>query len=110
MYELLGICLVLAALLTINALASLLAATCWRLIARPARSWSARTRGQVLFAMRMVSPALASTAVVALLVPSYLAYEPHSTTEVVSKKLAALALISAGGLVFAVWRGVASWM
>jgi Peptidase family M48 len=110
MYELLGICLVLAALLTINALTSLLAAACWRLIARPASSWSARTRGQVLFSMRMVSPVVAATAVVGLLIPSYLAYEPHSTTEVVSKKLAALALVSAVGLVFAVWRGVASWL
>jgi Zn-dependent protease with chaperone function len=110
MYELLGICLVLAALLTINALASLTAAACWRLIARPARSWSARTRGQVLFAMRMIAPGIAATAVVVLLIPSYLAYEPHSTTEVVSKKLAALALVSAAGLGFAVWRGVASWL
>ena len=110
MYELLGICLVLAALLTINALASLAAAAGWRLLERPARRYSARTRAQILFLMRISPPALAIIAVVAFLVPSFLTYEPHSTTEVVSRKLAALALLSAAGVGLAVWRGVRSWL
>ena len=53
MYELLGICLVLAALLTINALASLLAAGSWRLCERPLRNRPARTRAEILFALRV---------------------------------------------------------
>ena len=110
MYELLGICLVLAALLTINAFASLAAAAGWRLLERPASRYSARTRAEILFLMRISPPALAIIAVVAFLVPSFLTYEPHSTTEVVSKKLAALALLSAGGVGLAVWRGVRSWL
>jgi hypothetical protein len=110
MYELLGICLVLAALLTINAFTSLAAAAAWRLLSRPARNFSARTRAETLFIIRTSPPALAVISVVAFLVPSFLAYEPYATTEVVSKKLAALALVSAGGVGFALWRGVRSWL
>lgn len=110
MYELLGICLVLAALLTINAFASLLAAAAWRLLRRPARNFSARTRADILFVIRISPPALAIISVVAFLVPSFLAYEPYATTEVVSKKLAALAFVSAVGVAFALWRGVRSWL
>ena len=53
MYESLGISLALAALLTINAVASLAAAGLWRLLERPMRRCSARTRAEVLFAMRV---------------------------------------------------------
>ena len=110
MYESLGICLVLAALLTINAFASLAAAAGWRLLNRPTRNFSARTRAEILFFTRISPPALAIISVVAFLVPSFLTYEPYSTTEVVSKKLAALALVSAVGVGFACWRGVRSWL
>jgi Zn-dependent protease with chaperone function len=110
MYELLGICLVLAALLTINAFTSLAAAAAWCLLSRPARNFSARTRAETLFIIRTSPPALAVISVVAFLVPSFLAYEPYATTEVVSKKLAALALVSAGGVGFALWRGARSWL
>ena len=109
MYELLGISLVLAALLTINAFASLAAAAGWRLLKGPARKFSAQTRANVLFAMRVSPAVLALTSVTAFLIPSFLTYEPYSTTEVVSKKLGALALLSAVGVAFAFWRGVRSW-
>src|SRR6266850_316828 len=109
MYELLGICLVLAALLTINAFASLAAAAAWRLLERPTRNFSARARAEILFVIRISPAALAVISVVAFLVPSFLAYEPYATTEVVSKKLAALAIVSAIGVGFALWRGVRSW-
>ena len=109
MYELLGICLVLAAFLTINALASLLAAGCWRLLERPLRNSPARTRAEILFALRVSPPALALISVGLFLIPSYIGYEPYSTSEVVSTKLAALATVSAVGVVFALWRGARSW-
>jgi Zn-dependent protease with chaperone function len=109
MYELLGICLILAALFSINALVSLVAATLWRLFAAPARRWSAHTQARILFTMRVGPPALAVLSVSALLIPSYLAYEPYSTTEIVGKKLAVLALVSAIGVAFALWRGLKSW-
>ena len=110
MYELLGISLVLATLLTINAVASLAAAGLWRLIERPMRRCSARTRAEVLFAMRVGPPAVALISVAALLIPSYLAYEPYSTNEFVSKKLGALAILSAIGVTLALSRGFRSWM
>src|SRR5712691_1506613 len=110
MYGLLGITLVLAMLLTINAVASLAAAGLWRLIERPMRSCSARTRAEVLFAMRVGPPALAVISVAALLIPSYLVYEPYSTNESVSKKLGALAILSAIGVALALSRGFRSWL
>jgi beta-lactamase regulating signal transducer with metallopeptidase domain len=108
MYELLGISLVLASLLTINALASVAAAACWRFIERPLQTRSARARAEVLFAIRVGPPALAMISVALFLVPSYLRYEPYTTAEVVSKKLAALAILSVIGVALALWRAVRS--
>jgi Zn-dependent protease with chaperone function len=110
MYESLGISLALAALLTINAAASLAAAGLWRLLAKPMRRCSARTRAEVLFAMRVGPPAVAVISVAALLIPSYLAYEPYSTSEFVSRKLGALAILSAIGVALALSRGFRSWL
>ncbi|MDQ2855472.1 MAG: M48 family metalloprotease, partial [Acidobacteriota bacterium] len=110
MYELLGISLVLAALLSINALASLLAATIWRLLAKSTYHWSAHTRARVVYAMRVGPPVIALLVVASLLVPAYLLHEPYKTTEIVSLKLATLALFSALGVALAMWRGLKSWM
>jgi Zn-dependent protease with chaperone function len=110
MYELLGISLVLASLLTINALASVAAAACWRFIERPLQAGSARTRAEVLFAIRIGPPTLALISVTLFLVPSFIRYEPYASAEVVSRKLAALAILSAFGVTFAVWRALRSFM
>lgn len=110
MYELLGICLAFAALLTINAFASLAAAAGWRLLARPLGTLSAGTRASILFAMRVSPPALALVLVGLFLIPSYIGYEPYATGEVVGSKLAALAIVSAVGVGFALWRGLRSWL
>jgi Zn-dependent protease with chaperone function len=109
MYELLGISLVLAGLLSINAFISLLAAALWRVLAVPARRWSAHNRARVLFAMRVGPPALALFTVIGLIIPAYLIYEPTASGEVVSNKLAALALISLLGVALALGRGLKSW-
>jgi len=108
-YELLGISLVLAALLTINTFASLVTTACWRLLKGTVRNCSARTRAEILFALRIGPPVLALISVALFLVPSYLGYEPYSTGEVVSKKLGALAIVSAAGVTFALWRALRSW-
>jgi Zn-dependent protease with chaperone function len=110
MYEFLGICLVLAALLTINALASLLAAAGWRLLDPLTRAWSPRSRSEILFALRLGPFTFAVLAVALFLIPSYLSYEPHSTPEMVSKKLAGLALVSGAGVMFAGWRFIRTWL
>jgi len=110
MYELLGISLVLAALFAINAGASALATGLWGLLARPLQRCAASTRAEILFAMRVGPPAVALITVAAFLIPSYLAYEPYRSGELVGNKLSALALLSAIGVALALWRGVHSWL
>jgi Zn-dependent protease with chaperone function len=108
-YELLGICLVLTALLAVNSLASLLLTAIWRLGESRLAHLSAHARAEILFGMRALPPALALMCAAILVIPAYLAYEPHVTSEVVSTKLAMLAVLSAAGLVFALWRAYRSW-
>src|ERR1043166_8054196 len=109
MYALLGISVIFAALMLLNAGASLVTALVWRVIAPAVASGSARTRSDLLFTLRLAAPAFAVVAVFLFVIPSYLDYEPRATTEVVSKKLAALALLSMGSLAFALWRTIRSW-
>ena len=109
MYELLGICLVSASLLAINAMASAAIAACSPLLRRPLQNRSARTRAEILFALRIGPMALAFISVTLFLVPSYLGYEPLVTSEIVSKKLAALAILSAIGVALALSRALRSW-
>lgn len=110
MFELLGTCLTLAALLTINALASLLTSALWRLLRGHAEDWPAAARARLLFAMRVFPPVIAIVCVGALLLPAYIAHEPRHVVEPVSLKLGALAAISAGGLLLALWRGAVAWV
>ena len=110
MYTFLGITLVLALLLTINASATMLAAGFGRLFRPLLRRYSARTRAEILFVMRIGPPVLAIIAVVLFMIPSYLEYEPHKTDESVSWKLGLLATLSAIGVGLAIWRGLRSWI
>lgn len=110
MYEWLGICLALAALLTFNAAASLLASASWRLLQSRAKNWPAKTQAQTLFALRVFPGLAAFICVLTLLLPAYLIHEPRHKAEQVSLKLGALALISAVGLLLALWRGLAAWI
>jgi Zn-dependent protease with chaperone function len=109
-YELLGICLVLASLLSVNALASLAMAACAPLLRGRLRGCSARTCAQILFAFRVAPALLALFSVALFLVPSYVGYEPYGTSEIVSKKLAALAILSSLGVTLAFWRALRSWL
>src|SRR5512145_727959 len=109
MYEFLGITLVLALLLTINATATMVAAGFGRLFRPLLRKCSARTSAEILFVMRIGPPVIAIVAIAAFMIPSYLTYEPHSTDEFVSWKLGALATLSAVGVGLAFWRGLRSW-
>lgn len=109
MFELLGTCLALAALLALNLVGSLGAALLWRALAPRASRWSATSRSQVLFALG-VMPLLASLFLVAfLLLPSFLIHEPRHETEELSPALVVFALVSAAGLCRAAWRALASW-
>src|SRR5690349_19855181 len=110
MYAFLGITLLLALLLAINATATMAAAGVGRLGKRVLRKCSARTRAEILFVMRIAPPLIAVVALAAFMVPSYLIYEPHKTEEFVSWKLGTLAALSAAGVALAIWRGVRSWL
>jgi Zn-dependent protease with chaperone function len=109
MYELLGICLTLSALLALNALMSLVIGAGWRLFEPALRKMSAGLRAELLFTLRISAPAIAIVAVAAVFVPAFLTHEPYVTEEVVSKKLAALAILSATGVGLALLRAIKSW-
>ncbi len=110
MYEFLGITLVLALLLTINATATMVAAGFGRLFKPLLWKCSARTRAEILFVMRIGPPVFAIVSIAAFMIPSYLTYEPYTTNEFVSWKLGALAALSAIGVGLAIWRGLRSWL
>lgn len=110
MYTFLGITLVLALLLTINATATMMAAGFGRLCKPLLRKCSAQTRAEILFVMRIGPPVIAIVAIGAFMIPSYVTYEPHTTDEFVSWKLGALATLSATGVGLALSRGVRSWL
>jgi Zn-dependent protease with chaperone function len=110
MYELLGITLVLALLLTINATATLVAAGTARACKRLLWRCSARTRAEILFVMRIGPPVIAIVAIGTFLIPSYLKHEPPATNETVTLKLGVLAAISAIGVALAILRGLRSWL
>lgn len=110
MFELLGACLALAALLTANAIASLLTSVLWRAVSARAQNWPAVTRSRILFALRAYPAVGALIIVLALLGPSYLIYEPRHTSENVSIGLWILSVASVIGIALALSRGAAAWM
>ena len=110
MYTFLGITLVLALLLTINATATMIAAGFGRVCKPLLRKCSARTRAEILFVMRIGPPVIALVAIAAFMIPSYLIYEPHASGESVSLKLGLLAAFSAIGVGLAITRGIRTWL
>ncbi|MEA2203994.1 MAG: hypothetical protein QOE77_770 [Blastocatellia bacterium] len=109
MYLLLGLSILLAALLSFNSLATLMASLVWRGLGRWARYWPARTQATTLFLLRVVPVAAGVASLLLLVLPAYVAHEPRSTNEIIGYKLALLALVSAGGISLALIRGLASW-
>ncbi|MDX6271686.1 MAG: hypothetical protein QOD28_2909 [Acidobacteriota bacterium] len=110
MYNLLGLCLALTALLSLNLLATLVGIALWRALAPALARRSAAAQAQVLLYLRLLPFACALIFVCGFLVPAYLHYEPHSTAEVVSLKLALFAACCFAGLALAVARGLRSYV
>ncbi len=110
MYTLLGLCLALTALLSLNVLATLLSLALWCAFRRTLARRSAAARAQVLLYLRFLPFACALLFVGGFVVPAYLHHEPHATDEVVSLKLALFAVLCLAGLALAVWRGLRSWI
>lgn len=110
MYFLLGIALILAFLLIVNMAAATLASGLWRLISRPIRSLSVSSGAQIIFALRIGPVAAALVFIFAFVVPSYLLLEPQESGEVVSSKLALIALVSSVGVGIALYRVFKTWL
>jgi Zn-dependent protease with chaperone function len=108
-YELLGICLALAALLALNACATLLTAIVWRVVEPRSSRWSAAARARLLFTLRVLPSALAAAFVFALIIPAYVLHEPPHTDEVVGTKLLIFAAVSAAGVLLALSRIAGTW-
>ena len=106
MFELLGLSLLLAALLTFNSVATLIIAGLWRLAGRATENWTAAARARLLFSLRILPAVLAFLTVSLLFVPAYLAHEPRHAAETVSFKLGLLAIFSATGIAVSVYRGI----
>jgi Zn-dependent protease with chaperone function len=109
-YLLIGTCLALAALLALNACASLLTAAAWRVAAPRTSGWPAAARARLLFTLRALPPALAALSVFALVLPAYVLNEPAHTSETVGVKLLLLAAASAAGVLLALKRVAATWL
>ncbi len=109
MYFALGICITLALLLLLNLAASLAASLVWLIVRRFAHKLPAQTRARLIFALRIFPLMSALLFIFGFLLPSYILFEPAVSDEIVSLKLAALALLSAIGVGFAVRRVFGTW-
>jgi Zn-dependent protease with chaperone function len=108
MFELLGLSLLLAALLTFNTLASLVIAGLWRVAGGATNGWTASSRARLLFLLRTLPALLALLTAALLVIPAYLAYEPRHSAEPVSLKLGLLAMLSATGIGVSIYRSIAT--
>ncbi len=109
MYLLLGISLMLSLLLVLNLLVSAAAAMLWRVLAPTAKNWTAQRQAQVIFIFRIFPLIAALLFIVALVLPAYFLFEPHSSKETVSVKLAFLAFISTIGVGIAAYSVFGTW-
>jgi Zn-dependent protease with chaperone function len=109
MYFLLGISLMLALLLVLNLLVSTAATVLWRVLAPTAKTWTAHSQAQTIFALRIFPFAATLVFLVAFLLPAYFLFEPHSSEETVGVKLALLAFVSVIGVGIAAWRVFGTW-
>lgn len=109
MYFLIGISLLFAFLLSVNLVASVVTTLVWRLIAKTASGWEARTRVNLIFLLRVAPLAAAIIFMFAFVLPSFVMFEPVSTGETVGLKLTLIALVASFGIAAAFGRIFASW-
>lgn len=109
MYSLLGISLFFTFFFVLNFLASATAATIWRVFSPKANQWTASRRVQFIFALRILPTIFALVFVIAFFLPAYLLFEPHSSQETVSYKIALFTLLSAVGVSIALYRVFGAW-
>lgn len=109
MYFLIGISLLFAYLYAVNLSASLVTTAAWKFLHTPATRWSGKTRANLIFFLRLIPLAASLIFILAFILPSYLMFEPDSTGETISYKLAIIVGISVFGMTAALGRIFASW-
>jgi Zn-dependent protease with chaperone function len=109
MYFLLVISLIFALLLAINILSAIAAEIVWRVAAPRVKNLSARRQSQFIFALSIFPFAGALVFVFVFLLPAYLLYEPHSSGEIVTYKLALISFVSLIGVFIAFYRVFGTW-
>src|SRR5437868_2272119 len=109
MYFLLGISLILTFILIVNIGAAAAASLVWRVIESRVASLSASTQARIIIGLRVMPVALALVFVLAFVVPSYLLLEPQDSGEVVSLKMAIIALVSTTAVLIAISRVLRTW-
>ncbi len=109
MFYFLGLCVVLAAMMLLNSIASFVALLLWKFFGHRITKWSATTVANALFLLRTVPTALGISCVLFLFAPAFLTHEPRAGHEEVSLKLGLVALFSGLGIALAIVRGLAAW-
>jgi len=109
-YFVLGISLTLAFLLIVNLMVALLSSGLWRLTSKHMQSLAVNTQAQIIFGLRILPVVAGLVFVIAFLIPAYLLHEPISSGEVISSKLALIALVSSLGVCIALYRVVETWL
>ena len=89
--------------------AAFVASLTWHLLSRHIGHLSANVRAQIIFGLRLGPVAAAVVFVCAFVVPSYLLLEPANSGEVVSGKLAIIAIVSSIAVLVAGFRVLRTW-
>lgn len=109
MYFFLGISLMLAVLLVVNLLISAAANFLWRVFAPTVKNQTPGRQARIIFALRIFPFVGALLFVHALMLPAYFLFEPQSSKEIVTAKLAFLAFVSIVGVAVAAFRVFGTW-
>jgi len=109
-YYLLGISITLAFLLIVNMTAAVVASLVWRAISGMVGDLSVGTRSKIIFGLRTLPIVAALIFVLAFIVPAYLLHEPEDSGEIVSAKLALIAILCATGVTIATFRVLQTWL
>lgn len=93
----------------VAAIGSMVVAVAAPSIARRLEGYSPAACAAGLFRLRMLPAALAAAVAFAIVLPTFLAYEPRDTDESVPATVSLLAVLGAGLLLRGFWRAVSAW-
>lgn len=94
-----------ACLYAVNLTASVISALCWRVFSKFAGNAKANT----IFLVRVLPPAVAAVLILALVLPSFILFEPSETDETITLKLGLVVGVAIFGFAMALVRIFLSW-